>query len=146
VKWVTRKHVRTNRVATPWLIVRFVDRDAEFVFVEPQEVAGVQHATGAIGFDAPGAHYAHDGGVTSFEQIIAKNKLDDPALTELARIVHAADIAGKLAELPEAAGLRAISHGFPLVTEDDHETLAKAFFLYDALYAYLKARREGRAK
>ncbi len=138
MKWVTRKSIRVNRVGTAWLIRRFVDQDAEFLFVDPDEVAKVQRSQGAIGFDAPGARYAHDRGVTSFEQIVREYHLDDPALLALTRIVHAADIPGAVDQAPEAAGLRAISHGFPLVTKDDHETLDKAFFLYDALYANLK--------
>lgn len=146
MKWVTRKHVRTNRVATPWLIRRFVDKEAEFIFTEPNEVASVQQSQGAIGFDAPGARYNHDSGITSFEQIIEEQALTDPVLIDLARIVHAADIAGAIDKAPEAAGLRAISHGFPLVTKDDYETLERAFFVYDSLYAYLKARRDGQLK
>jgi hypothetical protein len=146
MKWVTRKQVRVNRVATAWLIQRFVDKEAEFIFVEPSEVVEVERAQGAIGFDAPGARYTHDKGITSFEQIIQEYSLTDPALIELARIVHAADIAGALNEAPEGAGLRAISHGFPFVTKDDYETLEKGFFLYDSLYAYLKARKEGQLK
>jgi len=146
MKWVTRKHIRVNRVATAWLIRRFVDKEAEFIFVEPDEVAEVQQSQGAIGFDAPGARYAHDKGITSFEQIIQEYALKDPVLAELAHIVHAADIQGALYEVSEAAGLRAISHGFPLVTRDDDETLEKACFIYDSLYAYLKARQEGRMK
>jgi hypothetical protein len=146
MKWVTRKHIRTNRVATPWLIRRFVDNDAEFIFTEPNEVASVQHSQGAIGFDAPGARYNHDSGITSFEQILEEHTITDPVLTDLAHIVHAADIAGAIDKAPEAAGLRAISHGFPLVTKDDYETLERAFFVYDSLYAYLKARQNGQLK
>ena len=140
-RWVTRKHIRVNRLATAWLIRRFVDPQAELLFVEPGEVAGVQAQEGATGFDAPGAHFGHEGGVTSFEQLIAARGLDDPVLHDLARIVHAADVPGKLDQAPEAAGLRAISHGFPLVTGDDHDTLARGSIVYDALYAHLAARR-----
>ncbi len=139
MKWVTRRHIRVNRVATAWLIRRFVDAAAEFIFVAPEEVAEVQRSTAAVGFDAPGARYAHDRGVTSFEQIVREHGFTDPALLALMCIVHAADIPGALDQAPEAAGLRAISHGFPLVTKDDYETLERAFFVYDALYAYLKA-------
>lgn len=146
MKWVTRRHVRVNRVATAWLVRRFVDREAEFSFVDPGEVARVEREQGAIGFDAPGVRYENAGGRISFEQILEHHHLEDPALLELARIVHAADVPGALSEAPEAAGLRAISHGFPMIAHDDHETLERAFFLYDALYACLNARREGRTK
>jgi hypothetical protein len=142
MKWVTRKHIRTNRLATAWLIRRFVDPAAEFVFVEPAEVISVQERDGAIGFDAPGAVYSHDRGITSFEQIVHDRKLRDPILRDLALIIHAADIQGKLHLAPEAAGLQAISRGFPLTALDDHETVERGFFLYDALYASLKTRRE----
>jgi hypothetical protein len=138
--WVTRKQIRVNRTATAWLIRRFVDAHAEFSFVEPSDVERVQRETGAIGFDAPGARYANDGGVTSFEQIVAAYGLADPALHEIARIVHAADIAGQEALAVEAPGLQLISRGFPLVARDDHETIEKAAFLYDALYAALRKR------
>src|SRR5438552_8802324 len=141
MNWVTRRAIRVNRTATAWLIRRFVDREAEFMFVEPSEVHEVEQRDGAIGFDAPGARYSNERGVTSFEQILAERGPDDPALREIARIVHAADVAGALDEAPEAAGLRAISAGFPRVAKDDHETLERAFFVYDALYAALRARR-----
>jgi hypothetical protein len=140
VRWVTRKHIRVNRTATAWLVRRFVDPQAEFVFVEPSEVERVQRESGAIGFDAPGAHYSNDGGVTSFEQILAAYGLADPVLHELARIVHAADVAGQEALAAEAPGLMLISRGFPLVARDDHETVERASFLYDAMYAATKER------
>ncbi|MBD2610391.1 chromate resistance protein [Nostoc punctiforme FACHB-252] len=146
MKWVTRRQIRVNRLATAWLIQRFVDREAEFVFVEPDQVAEFQQSHHAIGFDAPGAKYAHDKGITSFEQIIQDNALSDVALAELAEIVHAADIPGAIDQRAEASGLRAISHGFPLVTGNDYETLEKAFFIYDSLYAYLKALQENQLK
>ena len=143
MRWVTRKHTRVNRTATAWLVRRFVDPQAEFVFVEPAEVARVQRESGAIGFDAPGARFSNDGGVTSFEQILAAYELVDPVLHELARIVHAADVAGQEAFAPEAPGLKLISRGFPLVSRDDHETVERASFLYDALYAALRERSRG---
>jgi hypothetical protein len=141
MKWVTRKQIRVNRLATAWLIQRFVDKEAEFIFVEPDRVAEVQQSDRAIGFDAPGAKYAHDKGITSFEQIIQDYGLSDAVLAELAEIVHAADIPGAIDQRPEASGLKAISHGFPLVTTNDRETLQKGFFIYDSLYAYLQARQ-----
>ncbi len=140
MRWVTRKHIRVNRTATAWLVRRFVDREAEFVFVEPEAVARIEREEGAIGFDAPGARFTNAGGVTSFEQILAAYGLADPVLGELARIVHAADVAGKEALVPEAAGLKLLSRGFPLVARDDAETVERASFLYDALYAALAER------
>ena len=142
--WVTRKRIQVNRLGTAWLIRRFLDPAAEFRFVEPGEVAGVQAREGAIGFDAPGATYPHQDaqGRCSFEALVHARLADDPVLVELARIVHGADFAGEEGLTPESAGLQAISRGFPLVTEDDEDTLARAFFVYDALYASLAARRQ----
>jgi hypothetical protein len=140
MRWVTRRQIRVNRTATAWLVRRFVDKDAEFLFVEPDEVAGVERASGAIGFDAPGARYPHKDaqGRCSFEAIVAERCAADPALVRLARIVRSADFAAEMDLTPEGAGVRAISHGFPLVSRDDHETVERAFYLYDALYASLR--------
>ncbi len=142
VKWVTRKSVRVNRTATAWFVLRFVDPDAELVFTEPERVAEFQERERAIGFDAPGARYRHEDeqGRCSFEALVDEHRPHDPALRELARIVHGADFAADVALTPESAGLRAISHGFPLVALDDHETVARASFLYDSLYAALRER------
>ena len=142
MKWVTRRDIRVNRAATAWLVRRFVDRDATFVFVAAEEVAEVQRREGARGFDAPGATYPHkdEQGRCSFEALASEYRPDDVALQALARIVRAADFRDAVAVIPEAAGLRAISHGFPLVARDDDETVEKVAFLYDALYASLCAR------
>lgn len=141
MKWVTRRTIRVNRAATAWLIRRFVDESAEFVFVDPSEVAAVQTRDGAIGFDAPGATYPHqdDRGRTSFEVIAAKYCFSDPALREMGRVVGSADIEARIGETAEGAGLRAICRGFPLVTADDHDTLARSAFVFDALYASIVA-------
>ena len=143
MQWVTRRQIRVNRAATAWLIRRFIDRDAEFTFVEPDEVAAVQVKAGAIGFDAPEARYPHrdDRGRCSFEALVEEHRSDDPALRALARIVHSADFKEGLAAVPEAAGLLAISQGFPLVARDDLDTVERASFLYDALYAVLQRPR-----
>ena len=140
VQWVTRRQIRVNRAATAWLIRRFIDPDATFSFMEPDQVAAVQRETGAIGFDAPGARYPHkdDRGRCSFEALVEEHRPDDPALRALARIVHSADFKEGLAAVPEAAGLLAISQGFPLVARDDLDTVERASFLYDALYAFLQ--------
>jgi len=139
MKWVTRGSIRVNRTATAWLVRRFLDPAASLLFVAPEEVAKVQKADDAIGFDAPGATYPHrDGkGRCSFEALVEERLPDDAALRALARIVHGADF-DELHIAPESAGLRAISRGFPLVSANDEETVAKASFLYDALYAALK--------
>jgi hypothetical protein len=139
MKWVTRWHIRVNRTATAWLVRRFIDPAASFVFCAPDEVVAVQDA-GAIGFDAPGARYPHqDGkGRCSFEALVDEHCAGDAALRRMAAIVHGADFRDVPDATPESAGLRAISHGFPAVTASDDETLEKATFLYDALYATLK--------
>ena len=133
-----------NRAATAWLIYRFVDPGAKIFFVDPREVAGIQQSEGAIGFDAPGATYPHRDarGRCSFEVLAEEHRPADAALQELGRIVHGADFADEVHVTPESAGLRAISHGFPLVAENDHEIVAKASFVYDALYASLRERHE----
>ena len=142
MKWVTRARIRVNRTATAWLIRRFVDPAAVLLFVEGDEVAAVQAREGATGFDAPGATYPHRDaeGRCSFEALVDEYCPGDVALQELACIVHGADFGDEARWVPESEGLRAISHGFPLVAHDYHEILQRAAFLYDALYASLKAR------
>ena len=143
MKWVTRKQIRVNRVATAWLIRRFIDPQAEFIFVEPDQVAEVQTTQGAKGFDAPGATYPHKDarGRCSFEALVDEFCSNDPVLEEIARIVRGADFPEEIDLTKESAGIRAISHGFPQVTRDDTETVEKASFLYDALYASLQAEQ-----
>jgi hypothetical protein len=142
MKWVTRKRVQVNRTATAWLVQRFIDPNAEFLFVDPQDVEATQREQNAIGFDAPGAKYSHrdDKGRCSFEALVDEHCAGDAALRTLAAIVHGADFADEVNHTPESAGLRAISQGFPLVSKGDPDTVARAGFLYDALYASLKAR------
>jgi len=142
MKWVTRHHVHVDRVACPWLIKKFVDPDAELLFVPPDEVMSVAEREGAIPYDARGqAELDHHEGRCSFESIIKKYGLADPALNGVARIVHAADVAADHDTAPEAAGLEAIARGFGLLPHtDDHEILEKQFPVYDALYAYCQAR------
>ena len=115
MKWVTRKSIRVNRTATAWFIRRFVDADAELVFVEPAEVAGVQKEDGAIGFDAPGARYPHADarGRCSFEALVEEHRPDDAALRELARIVHGADFAAAVSLTPESRGTARDLAGLP---------------------------------
>ena len=143
MKWVTRRSIRVNRLATAWLIRRFIDPQAVFLFVEPDQVADIQQCEGAIGFDAPGAIYPHkdDKGRCSFEALVEQYCPEDAVLREVARIVRGADFAKEISLTRESAGVRAISHGFPLVAADDHETVEKGAFLYDSLYAALQKQR-----
>ncbi len=140
MKWLTRASIRVNRTATCWLIRRFLDPEAEFIFVAAEDVASLQAAEGGIGFDAPNARYPHKDaqGRCSFAALVHERLADDPGLVEIARIVQAADFKDQLDSHPAARGLALISYGFPLVTKDDHETAQRASFLYDALYASLK--------
>ena len=142
MKWVTRRSARVNRIATAWLVRRFIDPRAELLFVAPEEVADVQRREGAVGFDAPGAKYPHRDplGRCSFEALAAEYRSGDTALQALARIVHCADFPDEVQDVPEAAGLQAISRGFPLVARDDYDAVERASFLYDALYAALQNR------
>jgi hypothetical protein len=140
MRWVTRKRIHVNRTATSWLIRRFLDPDAEILFVEPSEVERIQRDQDAAGFDAPGARYPHKDaqGRCSFEQLVDQRLPDDAALVRLARIVHGADFPEEIDVTPESAGLWAISQGFTDVGRDDADILERASFLYDALYAHLR--------
>ncbi len=138
MKWVTRSHVHVDRVACPWLISRFVDSEAEFLFVPKSEVNRVAEETGAIPFDAPGVALGHHGNKCSFETIIEHYGLTDPALLRLARIVHSADIRADRGDDPIAAGLEALAVGYSLRFPDDLENLERQFDVYDALYAWCR--------
>jgi len=140
MKWITRKRIQVNRTATCWLVRRFLDPEAEFIFVPPDQVASLQVETGGTGFDAPGATYPHEDaeGLCSFAALVRERLANDPVLLEMAEIVQAADIKGKLEHHPAALGLQLISRGFPLLTKNDHETAERATFIYDALYASIK--------
>jgi hypothetical protein len=141
MKWVTREKVKVDRVACPWLIRKFVDSNAEFLFVPADRVAEVAAREGAIPFDVPGVELGHHEGRCSFEAIVRKYRIDDPAVQLLAEIVHGADVSPDLYGRPEAAGLKAVAEGFRhLGLKDDHEVLAKEFVVYDALYAYCRAK------
>jgi hypothetical protein len=147
MRWVTRSHVHVDRVACPWLIRRFVDSEAEFVFVPASDVQRVAAESGAIPFDVAGVELGHHGGKCSFEAIVAKYQLADAALARLARIVHAADIAAELGSDAIAPGLEAIATGFGLTFPDDGANLSAQFPVYDALYAWcrLQVAREAGA-
>lgn len=137
MKWVTRKNANVDRVACPWLIRRFVDQDAEFLYVPAEDVTAVAEHEGAIPYDVKDIELGHVDGRCSFESIMVKYGLDDAALDRLARIVHGADIAADVDVVPEARGLYAIAHGFALVHgDDDHEKIRVETPMYDALYAW----------
>jgi hypothetical protein len=136
--WITRSHVHVDRVACPWLITRFVDSDAEFLFVPKNQLDKVARETGAIPFDAPGVELGHQDGRCSFESIILKYELKDPGLLRLAKIVHAADVSEDLDQEPVARGLEAIASGFSLRFPEDEQNLAHQFDIYDSLYAWCR--------
>lgn len=140
MKWITREQIRVNRTATCWLIRRFLDQEAEFIFVPADRVESMQTELGATGFDAPGATYPHQNaqGLCSFAALVYEQLPHDPVLLEMARIVQAADIKGHLDDHPAARGLQLISRGFPLVTSSDDETAERAAFIYDSLYASIE--------
>jgi hypothetical protein len=143
MKWVTRKNANVDRIACPWLIKRFVDREAEFIFVAGDQVAEVALSQGAIPYDVPNVELTHVDGLCSFEAIVRKYDLTDPALLMLAKIVHGADIAADIGMVPQAAGLYAIAHGFALVHGDnDQEKIRLETPLYNALYAWCQAETE----
>ena len=145
MKWVTREGAKTDRVACPWLIRRFIDPQAEFLFVPKDQVLEVARREGGKSFDCPGADFTHREGKCSFEVLVEAYRLDDPALQMLALIVHGADIAADVGIAPEAAGLQAIAHGFAAICQDDHRKLELEFPLYDALYAWCEAKAAGRS-
>ena len=140
MKWITRQRIQVNRTATCWLIKRFIDPDAEFLFVAPDEVASLQVELGAMGFDAPNATYPHKDaeGLCSFAALVHERFASDQILVEMARVVQAADFNEQINDHPAASGLQLISRGFPLVTKDDHETAQRASFVHDALYESIK--------
>ncbi len=138
MKWVTRSHVHVDRVACPWLITRFIDNEAEFLFVPRGEIDRVVKETGAIAFDAPGVELGHHEGRCSFESIMLKYDLKEPGLVRLAQIVHSADVAEDIDKEPIARGLEAIASGYSLRFPEDVENLEHQFDVYDALYAWCR--------
>lgn len=135
MRWVTRERPKIDRLACPWLIRRFVDPEAEFLYVAADRVLAVAADTGAVPYDVPGVEYTHVGERCSFDAFVAKHDLRDPALHRLARIVRGADT-DRPDLAPECPGLLAISIGLGRVYRDDHELLERAMVLYDALYAW----------
>jgi hypothetical protein len=139
MKWVTRQYVHVDRTACPWLIKRFVDPKAEFLFVPVEKIEEVVKKEQAIPYDAPNVELTHHGEKCSFDAVVEKYKISDPAVLELAKIVRAADT-DKMEMTPEAAGVEAIMTGFGIASKDDYETIAKASPVYDALYTNCKLK------
>jgi hypothetical protein len=137
MKWVTREHPKIDRVACPWLIRRFIDPEAEFLFVPAEQVGPVAEQSGAIPYDVEGVELSHDGPRCSFDAFLERYRLTDPHLGELATIVRGADT-DRLDLAPQAAGLLAISLGLSRNYPDDHEMLGHGFVIYDALYSWSK--------
>ena len=138
MKWVTREHPRTDRIACPWLIRPNIDPDAEIVYIHPDQVLEYAEREGATSFDAPGATYTHRGERCSFETLVEAYTIDDPAIALLARVVHGADVADDRDTTPESAGLLAVADGFALLGLDDQRQLELELPVYDALYAWAR--------
>ncbi len=147
MKWITRSHVHVDRVACPWLIKRFIDNAATFIFTAQKNIDQVARDTAAIPFDAPGVKLGHHEGRCSFESIILEYNLKDTALLRMAKIIHAADVAEDIEKEPLARGIEAIAQGYSLRFPDDDENLQRQFEVYDSLYAWcrLDAAKESNA-
>ena len=139
-KWVTRERPKIDRIACPWLIRRFIDPRAQFLYVPSAEVRAVAKAKRAIPYDVPEVQFSHRGELCSFDAFLADFGLDDPALVDLARIVRGADT-GKLELTPQSPGLLAVSLGLSLNYPDDHAMLEHGMVVYDALYAWIRSTR-----
>ncbi|MHB8104560.1 MAG: chromate resistance protein ChrB domain-containing protein [Dehalococcoidales bacterium] len=138
MKWITRSHVHVDRVACPWLISRFIDNEAEFLFVAASQVKKMAEQEGAIPFDTPDVELGHHDSRCSFESIVLKYELKDPALLRMAKIVHSADVAPDIDKDPIARGLEAIAVGYSLRFPDDEENMSLQFEVYDSLYAWCR--------
>lgn len=138
MKWVTRERPKIDRIACPWLIARFIDKAPEFLYVPADKVLETAGKTGAVPYDIPGVEMTHVGELCSFDAFLAKYKLQEPALQQLARIVRGADTS-RLDLTPQSAGLYALSLGLSHNFSDDHEMLAHGMVMYDALYAWCKS-------
>jgi hypothetical protein len=138
LRWVTREHPKTDRIACPWLIRNFIDPGAEFLYVPPDDVLPAAEREDALSYDAPGARYTHRDGLCTFEVLVEEHGIDNPAVALLARIVHGADMAEDRDATPESRGLLAVAEGFHLLGLDDHRQLELSLPVYDALYAWCK--------
>ena len=143
MKWVTREHPKTDRIACPWLIRKFIDPEAEIVYVPRDEVLTYAEREGATSFDAPGAKYTHRNGNCSFETLIEEFHITDPAVLHVARVVHGADVAEDGDATPQSPGLLAIADGFALLDLDDQRQLELELPVYDALYAWARQQVSG---
>lgn len=141
MKWITRERPKIGRIACPWLIARFIDREAEFLYVPADAVFNSAEQTGAIPYDIPGVEFSHVGELCSFDAFLQKYSLTDPALQTLALIVRGADTS-QLDLTPQSAGLYAISLGLSHCYTDDHEMLGYGLVIYDALYAWCNHCKE----
>jgi len=140
MKWVTREHPKTDRIACPWLIRKFIDPAAEIVYVPAGQVLDYAEREGATSFDAPGAAYTHRDGKCSFETMVEEFRIDDPAIALLAKVVHGADVGEDRDITPQSPGLEAIADGFALLNLDDQRQLEVELPLYDALYAWAQGQ------
>ena len=138
MKWVTSERARVDRIACPWLIARFIDKEPTFLFVPANQVKTVAEREGAIPYDIPGVELGHRGELCSFDAFLDKYHLEDPALRALAVIVRGADTDARQLT-PESAGLYASATGFQAIAKDDFDNMAKQFPAYDALYAYCRS-------
>jgi hypothetical protein len=141
MKWITRERPKIDRIACPWLVARFIDKDPEFLYVPAGKVQSEAKRTGATPYDVADVELTHDGPLCSFDAFLKKYKLSDPALQRLAVIVRAADT-GHAELAPQAAGLLAISQGLSANHQDDHEMLRHGMVMYDALYAWCRQQVE----
>jgi hypothetical protein len=139
MKWITRERARVDRIACPWLISRFIDKEATFLFVPADQVKKVAERERAIPYDIPDVELGHHGERCSFDAFLDKYELTDPALQALAPIVRGADTDARQLT-PESAGLYALATGFQTIAKDDHDNMAKQFPAYDALYAYCRSK------
>jgi len=139
MKWVTREKARVDRIACPWLITRFIDKEPTFLFVPALDVLAVAKQEEAIPYDVPGVELGHHGDHCSFDAFLDKYKLTDPALLELAPIVRGADTEAR-GLTPESAGLYAVATGFQAIARDDFDNMKLQFPVYDALHEYCRAR------
>src|SRR5262249_55028182 len=139
MKWVTREKARVDRIACPWLISRFIDKEATSLYVPARQVKEVSATHAAIPYDTRGVELGHQGAQCSFDAFLRKYNLDDPALRALALIVRGADTDTR-GLTPESPGLYALATGFQTIANDDHDNIAKQFPAYDALYAYCRSR------
>ena len=138
MKWITREHPKIDRIACPWLILRFIDSEAEFQYVPADQVLPVAKRTGAIPYDIPGVELTHQGEFCSFDAFLKRYELQDPALSQLAVIIRGADTS-RLDLAPQSAGLYAISLGLSATLADDHQMLRHGLVMYDALFAWCRS-------